>query len=127
MSRNQTLHLDQRLELKKITARACCLACEAIGAAPHGLLGCPGCAEARFRDDTAAFEAELVEALNAADEFPLAVWLEWCAANEDPDAPSRKERKQAREDARDHELTMREAKSYERQAWGCLWGDGVEV
>lgn len=92
----------------------CCASCEAIGAAPHGLLGCGDCDHIRFLEAIAKHEAELQASLNAQDEFPYSVWLEWCALGEDPEAPTRKQRRQDREDARDYCETERlERSSFE--------------
>jgi hypothetical protein len=62
-----------------IAIPAACEACQRLGALPAGLLGCGECALVRAR------LAELLEARDIAEQFPLSVWREWCAAGIDLD------------------------------------------
>lgn len=107
----------------------CCPSCNRIGAAPYGLVGCDDCAILRGQLVRAKHEAELAAAQNAHDEFPLAMWLEWCAENVDPEAPTRAERRaqllEDQRDAREWNETIMEYRSCSNP--GGLYGDGVEV
>jgi hypothetical protein len=69
-----------------IAIPAVCEDCQRLGALPVGLLGCGECALIRMRLVAARHELELLEAREVAEEFPLSVWREWCAAGVDLDA-----------------------------------------
>lgn len=100
-----------------IAIPACCEECQRLGALPAGLLGCGECALIRARLAVARYELELLEAREVAEEFPLSVWREWCAAGIDTE--DNDERDELTEDELEEEERRRERQYGRHRYFGC--------